>query len=333
MALTALEHGAFVASSLLVYVMTTRIRRQRRPPSAAIAWVLSIALLPYLGLPLFLLLGSRKVVRPGHRPAHRPPHPGDTAGLPPPPWPRDLLDSLGAQAPCANARVQWLTQGEPALAALLELCRSARQTLDVQTFILGDDDTGHAVANALADAARRGVHTRLLLDGAGSLGWPRHRTRQLEAAGVQVCRFMPLWRHVLQGRANLRNHRKLAIADGTRLWFGGRNLADEYFVDRPGQPAWLDLSVVVDGPLARQALDEEESQHCGDDQEGAQRQDALHPRTHRSAKGMVDTTPSMRGQISREDTDPAMPARKGRRGIILRLLEGLAVRPWDGAVQ
>ena len=43
------------------------------------------------------------------------------------------------------------------------------------------------------------------------------------------------------------------MADGQRLWSGGRNLADEYFIDRPGHPAWVDLSFVVHGPLAAQA--------------------------------------------------------------------------------
>ena len=44
--LSPLEHLAFVAAGLLIYVVTTRVRRQRRPPYAALAWVLGIAAFP-----------------------------------------------------------------------------------------------------------------------------------------------------------------------------------------------------------------------------------------------------------------------------------------------
>ena len=74
--------------------------------------------------------------------------------------------------------------------------------------------------------------------------------RQLSRQGVQVRRFMPMLHNPMRGRTNLRNHRKMAVADGARLWSGGRNLASEYFVDRPDRPAWLDLSFDVEGPLA-----------------------------------------------------------------------------------
>ena len=58
-ALTPLEHAAFVAAGLLTYIVITRVRRQRRHPYAALAWVMGIAAFPYLGLPLFLIFGTR----------------------------------------------------------------------------------------------------------------------------------------------------------------------------------------------------------------------------------------------------------------------------------
>ena len=57
-ALTPLEHVAFVAAGLLTYLVVTRVRRQRRHPYAALAWVMGIAAFPYLGLPLFLVFGT-----------------------------------------------------------------------------------------------------------------------------------------------------------------------------------------------------------------------------------------------------------------------------------
>src|SRR5690606_40387727 len=51
-------------TTLFRSVMVTRIGRHRRQPSAAVAWVVLIAALPYVGLPLFLFFGTRKYARP-----------------------------------------------------------------------------------------------------------------------------------------------------------------------------------------------------------------------------------------------------------------------------
>src|SRR5664279_4112338 len=67
-------HGLFVMLGLAVYVIASHTLHQRRHPSAAIAWVVALVLLPYLALPLYLIFGSRKVV--DSRPAARKhPHP------------------------------------------------------------------------------------------------------------------------------------------------------------------------------------------------------------------------------------------------------------------
>ena len=56
-------HSLVVAISVLVYVLTTRVEHDRRPPSIAIAWVLGMIALPYLALPTYLLFGRRKLPR------------------------------------------------------------------------------------------------------------------------------------------------------------------------------------------------------------------------------------------------------------------------------
>ncbi len=251
--LVAFGHAAAVAAGLLVYVMVTRISRQRRHPSAALAWVIAIAAFPYLGVPLFLVFGTRKFTRPARASRPRPwaANECDAAG---PRWSLELLRSMDVDPPGVNADAVFHDDGKASLDALLELCGSARSSLVVQTFLLRDDTVGGAAMQALIAAARRGVRTRLLIDAVGSLWLPRRAEAALVAAQVSLCRFMPLVHNPMRGRTNLRNHRKLAVADGQRLWSGGRNLADEYFVDRGRHPAWLDLSFRVDGPLAASAL-------------------------------------------------------------------------------
>ncbi|MFT3717317.1 phospholipase D-like domain-containing protein [Pseudorhodoferax sp.] len=240
------QHLLFGALAVLVYVLTNRARRQPRAPTTAIAWVMGLALLPYLMLPLYLLFGRRKL-RPAGRPRLR--------GSGPPRfshWAADLLDGFELAPPGAN-RTRWHADGRAAREALWEVIDGARHRLDVCTFIIGADPLGDAVVERLAGRARAGVRVRVLLDGFGALRLPRRHFDRLRAAGGEVAVFRPLLSLRGHGPRNLRNHRKLVVADDHRLWTGGRNLAAEYFEGADGRPPWTDLSFDIEGPVASAA--------------------------------------------------------------------------------
>lgn len=239
-------HLAAAALAVLIYVLTTRVAQERRAPAAAIAWVIALAVLPYVALPLYLAFGRRKLTRErAHRRAQTRPQAH---------WAAELLVSLGLPAP-ASACTRFDADGTAALASVLALIGGARERLDVCSFILGGDEVGAGVLQALAAARQRGVRVRLLLDGVGSLRSDRAALRALRRSGAEVAFFRALLERPDGAPRNLRNHRKLAIADGQRLWSGGRNLAAEYFLDSPRRPAWLDLSFTVDGRVAVDAAD------------------------------------------------------------------------------
>ena len=248
--ISPLEHGAFVAVGLLTYVVITRIRQQRRPPYAAMSWVLGIAAFPYLGLPLFLIFGTRKLIRPETRSQ---PVPAGSWSHAAAPWATRLLAAVGVAGARPQASVRFAADGPEALAQLREVIAASRRTLDICTYVLGDDATGAAVAAALAERARAGVHVRLLVDSIGSLKSAHRHDAMLKAMGVRTRLFVPALGLPGRGRTNLRNHRKVVIADGALLWAGGRNIADEYFIGKVGAPAWIDLSFIAQGPLAAQA--------------------------------------------------------------------------------
>ena len=251
--LSGLGHAVLVAASLLLYVLATRIGHQHRHPSAAMAWVLGLVAFPYLTLPLFFLFGTRKVARPERHPLA----PGQVAASAMPDgapfWATQLLAGMELTPAVFNAGVTFHEGGGASLRALIDLIDSADHTLELCTFLYRDDEAGRSVVAALERCVQRGVTTRLLLDAVGSFKTPRGQLRRWMRAGIRVRRFMPLWRNPLRGRTNLRNHRKVAVADGMRLWSGGRNLAEEYFTDGIDSPAWIDLSFVVSGPLAAHA--------------------------------------------------------------------------------
>src|ERR1019366_8001968 len=94
---------------------------------------------------------------------------------------------------------------------------------------------------------------RLLIDGVGAIQLPRACFRQMKEAGVEIAIFSPLFARKTPAPRNLRNHRKMVIADGARLWAGGRNIAAEYFIGRKGAPPWRDLSFDLSGEVAAAA--------------------------------------------------------------------------------
>lgn len=247
--LSGLGHAVFVAVGLLIYVMGTRIGHQRRHPSAALAWVVAIVAFPYVAVPLFLLFGTRKFVRPMRHRRDAVPA-AQEAG---PAWATQLLACMELAPAVRNHAIELHEDGAQALRGLMHTIETAERSLDVCTFVFAHDDIGARVSRALLRAVERGVAVRLLVDAVGSLHTPPGMLRQLRRSGVQVQRFMPMLHNPMRGRTNLRNHRKLVVADGLRLWSGGRNLACEYFMDRPGRPAWIDLSYEIEGPIAAQA--------------------------------------------------------------------------------
>ena len=98
-------------------------------------------------------------------------------------------------------------------------------------FIFADDESGQKVMAALARATQRGVTCRVLLDAAGSRPWARSVVETLSRSGVAVHRVLALG---LRGytRADLRNHRKIAVVDGRFGYIGSQNIVDADF--KPG---------------------------------------------------------------------------------------------------
>jgi cardiolipin synthase A/B len=232
--------------------MTTHLLHQRRHPSAAIAWILFILLIPYVALPSYLSFGSRKQKR--HQiPRLLPSVVPTQDGL----WAISTAIALHQPAPANFRQLAIHEDGLQALSALLEVINQATHTIDICTYILRKDHVGEMIILRLCEKAHRGVQIRLLLDGFSHWNYWRSDLKRLKAAGGRFVLFVPPWGSSLKGRTNLRNHRKLVITDGelenARMWCGGRNLSAEYFDGTPGVKPWRDLTFDLSGPLVRQA--------------------------------------------------------------------------------
>ncbi len=148
-------------------------------------------------------------------------------------------------------RLTMLDTGPRRLDTLVALIDGATATLRVIYYIYVDDNAGKRVRDALIRAAGRGVAVSLIVDGLGSEAANQNNFFDpMREAGIEVCRFVPRWGR----RYLLRNHQKLALADGeaegARAIIGGFNVEDAYF-GTPAEQAWRDLGLLVEGPAAQ----------------------------------------------------------------------------------
>lgn len=246
-----------VVVGLVIYVSASHSLNQRRHPSAAIAWVLGLLLVPYVALPLYLAFGSRKVALSHPTSGRRPLAVAAAVSYPTMARSLQLGAAMGLPDPVSYGALAIHDDGAAALDALRRIISGATVSLEVSTFLVGRDVLGDEILELLCRRARAGVRVRLLIDGIGIYigGYPD--VKALKRAGIEVVRFVPPFRSPKRGRTNLRNHRKMVIADGQRLWCGGRNLAAEYFEGDPRpilrRMPWIDLTFDLTGDLVAQA--------------------------------------------------------------------------------
>ncbi len=146
--------------------------------------------------------------------------------------------------------VELLENGEGAFPAMLEAIRGATESVYLATYIFESNRSGLEFVEALADAQARGVRVRVLLDGVGELySSPRVR-KILRKRGVTVARFLPPRLFPPQFNINLRNHRKILVADGLVAFTGGMNIGDRNMADEQGNRRTVDVHFRLDGPIA-----------------------------------------------------------------------------------
>ncbi|MEO7853617.1 MAG: phospholipase D-like domain-containing protein [Rubrivivax sp.] len=181
------------------------------------------------------------------------------------------LEQEVSGSPLMTGNVAVLLQdGSVTYSAMFAAIESARDHINLETFILDDDEVGRRFADVLIEKQRQGVQVNLIHDSVGTLSTPRVFFERLKDAGVRVLEFNPV--NPLEAKAgwelNNRDHRKLLIIDGTTAFIGGINISAVHsgrsprggrfgssgFVPAtPQQHAqampWRDTHVQVSGPV------------------------------------------------------------------------------------
>ncbi|HXQ48902.1 MAG TPA: cardiolipin synthase [Thermoplasmata archaeon] len=250
-----------------VVAVFTLIFFERRDPESVLAWLFAVITLPLIGFVLYLIFGfkyfknrafglkstgDREIltrVRKGLEPGFADDTEQNLTRLVAYPDLARLLWSDCAAFLTEGNEVEVFTDGNEKFEALFSAIGSATQHIHLEYYILRDDALGERLLTALEEKARAGVEVRLLYDDLGNK-IPRLRYRKLTEAGGKVSGFYRALIPSVGFRINYRNHRKIAVIDGTVGFTGGFNIGEEYLGRGPLGP-WRDTAVRIRGPAVR----------------------------------------------------------------------------------
>ncbi|HWP69193.1 MAG TPA: phospholipase D-like domain-containing protein, partial [Rectinemataceae bacterium] len=156
--------------------------------------------------------------------------------------------STNAQSPLwDHTATEYLPTGEIAFERLLGELKKAERFIFLEYFIIEEGVMWKAILGVLSEKARQGLDVRVMYDDLGcSAKLPSGYNRRLEALGIKCAVFNPM-KPYPSPNLNHRDHRKIAVIDGSVGFTGGLNLADEYInkVERFGY--WKDSAIMLKG--------------------------------------------------------------------------------------
>jgi cardiolipin synthase A/B len=130
----------------------------------------------------------------------------------------------------AGNEVRLLEDGPATYQAMYASIQAAQDHINMETYILDDDEVGQRFAEALIAKQQQGVQVNLIRDSIGTFNTPTAFFQQLTDSGIQVLEFNPV--NPLATRKewtlNQRDHRKLLIVDGGTAFLGGINISGVY---------------------------------------------------------------------------------------------------------
>ena len=158
-----------------------------------------------------------------------------------------MHDSLSALT--SGNEVKLLINGEQKFPEVFSALAAAKQHIHIEYYIFENDQIGESVMQALITKAKEGVTVRFMYDDFGSRTLKRKTLQRMKEAGVQVFPFAKIRLIALANQLNYRNHRKIIVVDGCTAFVGGINVSDRYInTEMSNQKLyWRDTHLRIDG--------------------------------------------------------------------------------------
>jgi cardiolipin synthase len=266
-ALVSIIGGSLLLLDLAIRIAALIIVPRERKPTAAMAWLLAIFLIPFVGIILFLLIGNSKLPKARREKQHeinamiterareveRGPD-GSTW----PDWFSSVVEQntrLGALPALGGNSATLIGDYQASIDAMTVAIDAAVRFVHVEFYIVSFDSTTKGFFAALERAVQRGIPVRLLADFVASRRVSGHDETfaELDRIGVTWSYMLPV--RPFKGqyqRPDLRNHRKLVVVDGLVGFMGSQNLIDRSYnspknIKRGLQ--WQELMTRVTGPV------------------------------------------------------------------------------------
>ncbi len=274
--LTVLNWAGFFFA--LAFIPSILLQRSDRPMSA-LAWILCLIELPFVGILFWWIFGLRHLRRRRRKrrkamseidirlrqqreqldslvlPAEESerltlgPIQADTSTQTSDEFALQVVNFFDIDAgifpSSSNNHIKAYTNGVDAFKAFEDAIKEAKDHVHFEFYIWEDDETGHRFRDLLIECAQRGVEVRALYDAIGGSRVNGKFMKKLKKAGGQAAPFLPVTLLERRLRINFRNHRKIIVIDGKIAFTGGINIADEY-------TNWHDTAFRFEGPVVYQ---------------------------------------------------------------------------------
>ena len=168
-----------------------------------------------------------------------------------------VVESVTESPLTKGNKVTLLIDGPATYAAMFEAIRGAKDNINLETFILEDDEIGRKFTELLLRKQAEGVQVNIIYDSMGSFTTSEAFFKHLRDGGIHVVEFNPI--SPLKGHLKWLminpDHRKILIIDGKIAISGGVNISNVYSgrlsvrkkVKGELLP-WRDTDVQVEGP-------------------------------------------------------------------------------------
>jgi len=241
---------------------------RKRTPSAAIAWLLVVFLLPGLGIVLFLLIGSPKLSRSRRKTQKQIDLQIEKAVKNLPDNFSKLTDvqkeryepsiklgqALGKLPLSYGNSAEIFPEYDEAIKEITKQINNSKEFVHIEYFIIALDKTTKPFFDSLEAAVKRGVEVRVLFDAMGYRKYPDRKLmkQELDRMGVKWRIMLPIKFGKKYNRPDLRNHRKIVVIDDDVAYLGSQNLVDRTY-HRKDEIYYDELVVKMKGPVVRQA--------------------------------------------------------------------------------